>query len=153
MPTPVGFDPSSYNSATSGGFNPGSIYEYNGSLYKFIKTVDAVNVTNGMVLELASTSGTQYGTVDRSGGSSVGRIPIGVAVGSITAGNYGFILIKGVHTAIKDALNTMTAVGDKATTHGSTDGDAAKASAYTNNIFAVGLTIGASGTFQGLVNI
>lgn len=153
MPTPVGFDPSSYNSATSGGFNPGSIYEYNGSLYKFIKTVDAVDVTNGMVLEIASTSGTQYGTVDRALGSSVGRIPMGVAVGTITAGNYGFILIKGVHTAIKDAANAVNAVGAKATTHATVDGDAAKASAYTDNIFAVALTAASAGTFRGLVDI
>lgn len=144
MATPVGFDPANYNSSSNAeGFVLGQVYDYNGRLFRFYKTVDAVNVLNGMVVEWASTT-TYNVTVDRAGGSSLGRNPVGVAVGSVTAGNYGFFLVLGIHSAVRDAANALTA-GVKVIPHATTDGDAAPATAYTDRVIGVCLANASGG--------
>ena len=144
MATPIGFDPTTVNQDSTGQWVKGQFYDYNGSIYRFVKTADAVNATNGMVAEWAST--TDYVvTVDRAGGSSLGRLPAGVFVASVTAGNYGFLLVFGRHSAVRDAANALTA-GIKVVSHATTDGDAAPAAAYTGNTIGTCLANASGGT-------
>ncbi len=132
-----------------------------GRLYRYFKLADLVNGTNGMVAEwatplgtpTASPSGTYNVTVDRAGGSSVGRVPACVLVCAVTHGNYFFGLVKGYHAAIKDAAGGVNAVNKKCMPHATTDGDAAPATAYTDSQFAVCLVVSAGGVFGGEVNI
>lgn len=145
MATAIGWDPSVINQSTTGDFTLGEIREYNGRLFEFVKLTDAVNATSGMIAEAGSASTESTVTVDRSGGSSLGRIGRGVFVGNVTAGNYGFILIRGLHAAVKDAAGALSSVGLKVTTHATTDGDAAAATAYTDKIIGIVYTVSAAG--------
>lgn len=132
MAQPIGFDPSVINSATVGNYYPGERREYAGKVYQFLKLTDAVNGTSGMVAEAGSATDATIVTVDRAGGSSLGRIPRCVLVSSVTAGRYFFGLIDGLHASVKDAAAGLNAVGLKVTTHATTDGDAAASTAYTD---------------------
>lgn len=120
------------NSSSVGFFYPGEEREYAGKRYRFYKLTDAVPGTNGMVCEAASATDGTIVTVDRAGGSSLGRIPRGVLVNGVTAGNYFFALVDGLHAAVKDAAGALSSVGLKVTTHATTDGDAAASTAYTD---------------------
>ena len=126
MATPIGFDPT-YAAATIGSLTLGAIYSDGPKIYRCVKTID-LNATNGMVGEMAFASSWVL-TVDRAGGSSLGRIPGGVFVGSVTAGYYCLVLIDGLHAAVKDAAGALNAVGARVRTHATVDGDAAKATA------------------------
>lgn len=156
MATPIGFDPSTINSTTTGSFYPGEIRDYAGKSYEFVKLTDAVNATNGMVAEAGSATDGTIVTVDRAGGSSLGRIPRGVFVSSVTAGRYGFILKRGLHAAVKDAAGGLTVVGRKVTTHATTDGDADVAAATLTrdiNIFGEIRVASAAGVAAVYVSI
>lgn len=132
MATPIGFDPSTVNATSVGNYYLGERREYAGKVYQFLKLTDAVNGTNGMVAEAGSATDATIVTVDRAGGSSLGRIPRCVLVGNVTAGRYFFGLIDGLHTGVKDAAAALSSVGLKVTTHATTDGDAAASTAYTD---------------------
>ena len=71
----------------------------------------------------ASTS-TWDATIDFTGGAAILLSPsIGVAVGIITAGNFGFIMVDGIHPAV--SVDSATVIGSKlvapATTNGLAD--------------------------------
>jgi len=155
VPIPAGFNPASYNSTTGTDFTLGAYYEPgDGNVYRYFKLVDAVNGTIGMVAEWASATAYNV-TVDRAGGASIGRIPAGVFVAAVTAGNYCLLLVRGRHAAVKDAANALT-VGVKCVPHATTDGDAAPiAGAYatTLNPFGVCLANASGGTFPCEVRI
>lgn len=157
MPVLASFDPANYNSTTGTGYTLGQDYSNgDGNIYRFFLTTDAVNITVGMVVEWASTTAFTV-TVDRAGGSSLGRIPAGVAMGGVTAGRYGFFLVRGRHTAIREnaggGAGAITAAGQKAIPHATTDGDAKIATAYTDNWFAVSLAATSGNVFPAEVRI
>jgi len=151
MATALLFDPGTVNSSAVAPYTLGGVYSDGSRLYQCIQLTDAVNGANGMVVEAASTT-SYIVTVDRAGGSSLGRIPRGVLVGTITAGNYGFALIYGIHSAVKDAANALTAAV-KVTTHATTDGDSAPATAYTDKIIGVCLANASGGSAPVFVQI
>lgn len=128
MPTAIGFDPSTYDSDVLAPYSLGEVYTVPGSgkLYRVFKYVDFATAPHGDgdVMEWASTT-TYSVTADRSGGTSLGRMPAGVACRAAVANNhYQFFLVQGLHSTIGDAANGCTA-GRKLTTHATTDGDAA----------------------------
>ena len=96
----VGFDPSVVNDAAATVFVVGQVYEHLGKKYRYVQVVDAVAVGNGTVVEWANTTSTAV-TSDRAGGSSVGRRVAGVAVGTISQNQYGFIQTGGNHAAVR----------------------------------------------------
>lgn len=151
MPTPLTLDPGTWNSSVAAPYTLGALYETGGKMYMYVLLTDAVNASNGMVAEMASTTAYTV-TVDRSGGSSLGRGPVGVFVGSVTAGNYGFIQVEGIHSAVKDAAAGLTALV-KVTSHASTDGDAAPATAYTDKIIGFALAATAGGVAPVMLRI
>lgn len=146
MAEPISFDPATINQSTTGDFSLGQKLEYLGKWYEFVKLTDAVNGANGMVTEAATpvTDGFLV-TVVRAGGSSLGRIPRGVLVGTVTAGNYCFQLIDGYHSAVKDAAGALSTVGFKVTTHATTDGDAAATTVYTDKTIGTVYVVSAAG--------
>lgn len=146
MAEPIGFDPTVVNQTTTGNYVLGQELEYDGRLFRFLKLTDAVNGAAGMVAESGSATDPDIVTVDRAGGSSLGRIPVAVLVGTVTAGNYFFGLVRGQQAGVKDAAGALNSVGLKVTTHATTDGDAAAATAYTDKIIGTVRVVSAAGS-------
>lgn len=101
---------------------PGIIYEdgATGKMYKYVLIEDA-DVANGDVVEFSDTSGYEV-TKDRAAGSSIGRVVAGVAVATVTDGNYGFIQVFGRHPSVK--TDGGVAAGDVLVPHATYDGKA-----------------------------
>jgi hypothetical protein len=118
------------NDSTAKG-QPGHLASYEGNIYKYV-LIEDMNVANGDVVEYSDTSGYEV-TKDRAGGASIGRSVAGVAVGTITDGNYGYILVQGRHTALK--TDGGVASGDALVPHATYDGkaDTATASSTATN--------------------
>lgn len=124
------------------------IYIKEGKAYKYYKVKDLDLAANDVVEYSTTTSAV---TKDRSGGTSIGRTSAGVAVATITAGNYGMIQTDGKATLKVPAAGVLAA-GDLITTHATSDGAVVKATTATfRNAFAVALgadtaTTSAAGT-------
>lgn len=91
-----------------------------GKAYRYV-LVEDTSIANGDVVEYSDTSGYEV-TKDRSGGSSVGRVVAGVAIGTISDGNYGFIQVSGRHAAVK--ADGGISAGDVLVPHATYDGKA-----------------------------
>jgi len=70
-----------------------------GKGYRYI-LIEDLAVAVGDVVEFSDTSGNEV-TQDRAGGSSIGRVVAGVALGTITDGYYGWIQVSGRNATIK----------------------------------------------------
>lgn len=112
-------------------------FDDNGNAYRYVRVVD-LDVENGDVVEVASTSQFDV-TKDRSGGSSVGRVVAGVAVSDITAGNYGWIMVSGIHSAVK--TDGGVTGGQFLIPHATSDGVADSGTAGTNDYQAFGFAL------------
>lgn len=126
-------------SSATGYGEPGHVWYdgSNGKAYKMILVEDA-NLAANDVVEYADSTGYEV-TNDRAGGSSLGRTAAGVAVATVTDGNYGFIQVEGVATA-KVAAATAISAGDLITT-ATTDGCVETATTSTfKDAFAVALS-------------
>ena len=145
MATPIGWDPSVYNDTTTGNFLLGQELEYQGKTYRWLKLVthvgaaDNVAGVSGMVCEAASATDPNIVTLDRAGGSSLGRIPVAALIGTVSVDRYFFGLVRGIHAGIKDAAGACTTVGRKVVPHATTDGDVTDAAAtITRDINCIG---------------
>lgn len=109
----------------------GSIMEdgSNGKAYRYIRVEDA-NLAANDVVEFADATGVEV-TKDVSGGSSVGRQFAGVAVNTLTDGNYGWVQIKGLATC-KVEKSTAVLKGARVCT-GAHDGAAKTYAATTGS--------------------
>lgn len=143
MATPLGFDPSVVNQATTGNYALGQIREYNGDEYIFVLIVDG-SVVAGDVCEVASA--TAYSATKSLAASTKGRKVLGVAKNSITVNQYGFLLKRGFYASVKDAANGCTA-GSYVMPHAATGGNAANVTLGTNDALEFGfcVTSGAGG--------
>lgn len=92
--------------------------ETTGNVYRYVLVEDA-NLLKGDVVEYADVSGYEV-SKDRSGGASIGRFVAGVAITTITDGQYGWIQVSGVNAYVK--TDGGVAAGDKLVPHASTDG-------------------------------
>lgn len=103
-------------------FTPGTVVsdKSTGKVYKYVQIEDMA-VAVGDVVEYSNTSGWEV-TKDRAGGSSLGRIAAGVALGTITDAYYGWIQVAGLNTYTK--TDGSVAVGDALVPHASADGQA-----------------------------
>ena len=91
------------------------------AVFRYVNVVD-LDTADGDVVTPASTSGWDV-TQDRSGGSAISNVHAsGVAVGVITAGNYGFILVNGIHDAVLG--DGSVAAGDFVVPDSAVDGGA-----------------------------
>lgn len=101
---------------------PGTVFEdgLTGKIYRYVLVEDA-NLAKGDVVEYSDTSGYEV-TNDRSGGSSLGRFAAGVAITTITDGQYGWIQISGKCDYVK--TDGSVAAGDRLVPHATADGQA-----------------------------
>lgn len=90
-----------------------------GKAYRYVLAEDA-NIAVGDVLEYSDTSGYEV-TNDRAGGSSLGRFVAGVALGTITDGQYGWIQVSG-RVLVKTDGGVVK--GDRLVPHATADGRA-----------------------------
>lgn len=97
--------------------------------YRYIRVEDA-NLAANDVVEYADATGTEV-SKDVAGGSVVGRQFAGVAVNTITDGNYGWVQIKGLATC-KVLKNTAVLAGQRVKT-GTADGCVAAYAATTGS--------------------
>ncbi len=111
-----------------------------GKAYRYVLIEDA-DVANADVVEYSDTSGYEV-TKDRSGGSSIGRVVAGVAVGDISDGNYGFIQISGRHTGVKVAAGISIAAGGVLVPDATNDGCAVTADADSTVVNTEGQRFG-----------
>jgi hypothetical protein len=111
----------SHNDATPK-FAPGTVVQDKATskVYKYVLVEDA-NLAVGDVVEYSDTSGYEV-TKDRAGGASLGRIAAGVALGTVTDAQYGWIQVAGLNTYTK--TDGSVAVGDALVPHASADGQA-----------------------------
>lgn len=91
-------DPSTVNDAAAT-YTVGAIYHYGGKMYVYAEAEDLA-WADGSVCCWADTACTEA-SPDRAGGTAINAAPAGVAVGTVTEGNYGFLLIQGFHDAVK----------------------------------------------------
>jgi len=111
-----------------------------GKKYRYIRVEDADLAANDVV-EYSDTTGYEV-TKDVSGGSSVGRGFAGVAVSTITDGNYGWVQIGGLATC-KVAANTAVAAGNRVKS-GTADGVVSAYVATTGSEdYSFGMAVGA----------
>lgn len=154
----VGFDPTTYNSATAE-YTVGAKLYFDGTGYWYRYVKAQASIANGDVCVIGTNTVTnsQLEVVPANTASAVGtgtsERTKGVGVGTITAGNFGFILCDGLHTAIKDAANGCTA-GSYLMPHATTDGNAANVTLGTNDALAFGycLANGAAGVTTAWVD-
>ncbi len=87
-------------SSVTARYEPGVIFHdgASGKSYRYVRAEDA-NITVGQVLEYSDTSGYEV-TNDRAGGSSIGRVVAGVAIGSIADASYGWIQVSGRNATV-----------------------------------------------------
>ena len=121
-------------------YKPGTVVEdqNTGNVYKYILVEDA-NLAIGDVVEFSDTSGYEV-TKDRAGGASLGRIPAGVALNTITDGQYGWIQVAGLNTYTK--TDGSVAVGDALVPHASADGQADTATSGSTVVITAAQTFG-----------
>lgn len=104
-------DPTTTNDATAR-TTTGRLFIFEGKIYRYVQVLNAVAVTNGVCLMPVAVGATTV-TADASGGASGNALDAnmcaGVAVGSITQNYYGFILVKGYHSAVKTDGNVAGA--------------------------------------------
>lgn len=104
---PVPFNPATYNSTTNAeGYVVGGQYTYAGDVYRFCKNVDAVSISAGMgVCVATATASMGLVTADRSGGSDAGdHTPAGVCAGAVVVlqNSYFFALCDGLYASALD---------------------------------------------------
>lgn len=111
--------PLTSNSATAL-VEPGCVWynEAGDKAYKYVLVEDA-NLAKGDVVEYSDVTGYEV-TKDRSGGASLGRFVAGVAITTITDGQYGWIQVSGVNEYVK--TDGGVALGDRLVPHASSDG-------------------------------
>lgn len=100
-----------------------------GKKYRYVQVEDA-NLAAGDVVEYADATGNEV-TKDVSGGASVGRGFAGVAVNTVTDGNYAWVQVSGL-ASCKVLKNTAVAAGNRVKT-GSADGCVAAYAATTGS--------------------
>jgi hypothetical protein len=137
LATPIGFDPTTINQTGVGNFRLGEVREFNGEEWIFVKIVDG-SVVSGDVCELASA--TAFSATKSLAASTKGRKVLGVAKSSITVNQYGFLLKRGFHAAVKDAANGCT-TGNYVMPHAATGGNAANITLGTNDATAFGFCV------------
>lgn len=152
MATPIGFDPSTWNSTTAAPFTVGAVYTFRGFQYRYVQVVtaacslgavmcryDALSVPSGKVIGANRTTALT--------GTPAALIVVGVGVGDISINNYGFILVSGVHPFVKSTSSTL-GNWQKASGTNDTCTDATASIARSDGIFGIALSSTSGGLCQ-----
>lgn len=106
--------------------------------YRYV-LVEDMNLVTGDVVEFSDTTGYEV-SKDRAGGSSVGRVVAGVAIGAITDAQYGWIQISGRNASIK--TDGGVSAGDVLIPHATVNGQADTAVATSTAVNTEGQRFG-----------
>jgi len=90
------------SSSTSKQADLGSvIWDNVGNAYRYVQNIaaDAIAIADGTCVYQTVTWGVV--TPDIAGGSGLGDIVVGVGVGAIAAGSYGYVQVSGYHDKVK----------------------------------------------------
>lgn len=110
---------------------------YENAEYRYYRVKDLA-VASTQVVEYSTT--TDAVTKDRAGATSIGRTVAGVAVATVSAGNYGWMQVSGSVSALTPAAVAIAA-GDLVVPHATSDGGINKATTATfRQAFAVALS-------------
>ena len=101
-----------------------------GKSYRYVQVEDLDLAANDVVSFSDATGGEV--TKDRAGGSAISHDFAGVAVNTITDGNYGWVQIKGLATC-RVLKNTSVAAGDRVMLHATDDGGVATLTTQTTS--------------------
>jgi predicted RecA/RadA family phage recombinase len=101
-----------------------------GKSYRYVRVEDMALAANDVVAYSDATGGEV--TQDRSGGSAISTDFAGVAVNTISDGNYGWVQIKGLATC-RVLENTSVSEGDRVMLHDTDDGGVATLDTQTTS--------------------
>lgn len=92
-----------------------------GSIYRYVQNIeaDAIAIADGTCVYQTTTFGVV--SPDFTGGNGVGSKVVGVGVGAIAAGEFGWVIVQGYHDAVK--TDAGVAAGESLVGH-SVDGEA-----------------------------
>lgn len=112
MPFLLTEDPTTVNDL-SPRFVIGGLYKYHHpsygwGLYRYFQALDAVTYVQGHTLEHASATGLGVSN-DRASGSSIGRVPAGVAQKVFTQNYYGFVQVSGIGATLLSSAGNIAA--------------------------------------------
>jgi hypothetical protein len=93
--------------------------EDSGKVYQYVKNID-VTAADGWALTAGDATDPTIVSGDRSGGSAINSIPVGVAVGSFPINSYGWVLVRGYKANVLS--DGSVAAGEGLIAHASTDG-------------------------------
>lgn len=160
MPTPISNDPATYNSSTEAPFVLGQVVEWAGRAYQWVRVANGAgesNLADGDVVSWAytaaggSTPG-YYVTNALSGTANTSGLannpPAGVAVGVVTKNNYGFVLIRGLHTNVKGAGTINVGYRQRI---GGTAASGSDAAALTDGTFGIAASTLSAGRYTVMV--
>ena len=153
----IGFVPATYNSNTAEA-TVGARYqdEATGYEYMYVKAQAALAATDACALGTNTYTNSQIEVVPCNTASAINtgaaEYPAGVAVGTVTSGNYGFILTRGI-TTVK--ANTGVAQYARLMRHATTDGtvDTATIGTDDDRMYGLALTAESSGTLTAYIKV
>jgi len=115
----TGFDPAN-TSDTTALYTLGLVLEYGGNWYRYLLNSDAATANGDAMRPTATVSTANGGTAETvnnrrvAGGGTPAAVAdtaiVGIAVGVVGAGKYGWFLVRGYHSAVKCAA--AVAAGD-----------------------------------------
>lgn len=121
----------------------GQLFVREGKSYRYFRVKD-VACAAGSVVEYSSSANCV--TPDRAGGTSIGRVVAGVAVATISVGNYGWIQVAGTCSVLV-AAKGVVAAGNPLAPHATSDGAVTSTVTYshTTSTTGIGYTVFAYG--------
>lgn len=165
MPTPINTDPATYNSTTAGDFTLGMVVQWQGQDYQFVRVGNGAGdtaVSDGHVVIWAATAaggttpgyyvtGALSGTANSSGFAN--NPAAGVGVGNISLNNYGFILIRGLHTNVKGQATITVGYPQVISATAGTGNDQGAGTAETTSVFGRAMTTVSGGRYSVMVGV
>lgn len=144
MATPIGFDPSIYSNSAATDFALGGTYTYLDGVYRFVQNAGDGTTANGQCAVRASA--TAWIVTYSKGASAINtsKNAVGVFPGAFLINKFCFVLIDGLHTAVKDSSNGVTA-GRQVTPNTTANGDVANVSNAYDQSVGTAITSGSGG--------
>lgn len=123
-----------------------------GKRYRYCRFLDAVTYVAGHAVEWANVACTSV-TNDRAGGSSLGRLPAGVAVAVVAQNGYGWVQTWGPCTGVATSGADDIAVGENVFPHATTDGTVDGSVATTATVDKIGYALEADDNSANTVTL
>lgn len=145
MATQIGFDPSTWNATAEAPFKLGQLVERSGVLYRYVLVQTAACADGAVMCEYDATtpaSGKVIGAHRTSAltGTPAAIIVVGLGIGAISIGRYGFLQVSGVHTNVMSGTSTLGRWQMASAATNDTCNDCTSSIAYTEAVFGIALS-------------